>query len=301
MHKPRLSVIVIAYNMAREIPRTLLSLSPAMQTGIAEDDYEVILIDNGSTRPFDEAQVRQILPGVRLHHMKAPGPSPVKAINTGLSMAQGDVVGVFIDGARMASPGLLSQTLKASRLHENPVIGTLAFHLGPEVQMSSIHKGYNQAVEDSLLQQVDWEKDGYRLFDISVFAGSSAKGWFTIPAETNALFMRRQHWQDLGGYDEQFITPGGGLANLDVWKRACEAPNGEVIMLLGEATFHQVHGGIATNAPSSPFAIFDTEYREIRGKAYVPPVVKAQYFGRIHSPILPSLRQSLEMVAADVP
>ena len=47
----RLSVIVIAHNMAREIPRTLTSLSRDYQLEAAELGYEVILIDNGSAQP----------------------------------------------------------------------------------------------------------------------------------------------------------------------------------------------------------------------------------------------------------
>jgi hypothetical protein len=54
---PKLSVIVVGYNMARELPRTIRSLSPAMQRGIHPRDYEVILIDNGSTQPADEAEL----------------------------------------------------------------------------------------------------------------------------------------------------------------------------------------------------------------------------------------------------
>jgi glycosyltransferase involved in cell wall biosynthesis len=50
MSTPRLSVIVISYNMARELPRTVRTLSPALQQDIGEDDYEIIVIDNGSTQ-----------------------------------------------------------------------------------------------------------------------------------------------------------------------------------------------------------------------------------------------------------
>ena len=39
--------------MARELPRTLLSLSPGQQLGLSKDDYEVIVIDNGSSPPLD--------------------------------------------------------------------------------------------------------------------------------------------------------------------------------------------------------------------------------------------------------
>jgi hypothetical protein len=61
-------------------------------------------------------------------------------------------------------------------LHKRPVIGTIAFHLGPELRVESVKRGYNQAIEDELLAGSGWEADGYRLFTISVFAGSSGRG-----------------------------------------------------------------------------------------------------------------------------
>src|SRR4029079_2073734 len=103
------------------------------------------------------------------------------------------------DGARMASPGLLARALAASRLHKLPIIGTIGFHLGPDVQMESVKHGYNQAVEDELLARSGWELDGYRLFSISSLAGSSAGGWFDLPEESNAFFLRREHWRTIGG------------------------------------------------------------------------------------------------------
>ena len=293
-HTPKLSVIVIGYNMARELPRTIQSLSPAMQRDINPNDYEVILIDNGSTQTFDEAGLRRLLPNLVVHRLQDATVSPVPAINFGLSVARGDLVGVCIDGARIASPGLLSKALAASRLHERPVIGTIAFHLGPKVQMESVKNGYNQAVEDKLLANSGWEADGYRLFTISAFAGSSSGGWFELPAESNAFFLRAEHWRGLGGWDEGFMTPGGGLANLDTWARVCADPTSELIMLLGEATFHQVHGGIATNSLDPPQALFHEEYVRLRGRAYERPTRQPLYFGTLPETLRTSLKFSLE-------
>jgi hypothetical protein len=291
---PRLSIIVIGHNMAREMPRTIRSLSPAMQRGIEPDEYEVVLIDNGSTQPFDEDGLQRLLPGLVVHRLPDATVSPVPAINFGLSVARGDLVGVCIDGARMASPGVLSMALAASRLHERPVIGTFSFHLGPEVQMRSVRQGYDQTVEDELLAQSGWEEDGYRLFNISVLAGGSAGGWFDLPTESNALFLRAEHWRALGGWDEGFTTPGGGLANLDMWSRACADPASELIMLLGEATFHQVHGGIATNSEDPPHALFSEEYTRLRGHAYERPQRQPLLFGTMHPAMGTTMRHSVE-------
>jgi glycosyltransferase involved in cell wall biosynthesis len=296
---PKLSVVVVGYNMARELPRTIRSLSPAIQRGIDPRDYEVILIDNGSTQPADEAELNRALPGLVVHRLASPTVSPVPAINFGLTLARGDLIGVWIDGARMASPGLLATALSASHLHPRPIIGTIAFHLGPKVQMESVREGYDQAAEDALLAQSGWEDDGYRLFEISALAGSSAGGWFELPSESNALFLRAEHWRALGGFDARFATPGGGLANLDIWSRVCADPDGELIMLLGEATFHQVHGGIATNSLDPPQQLFHDEYIRIRGQPYQRPSRRPRYYGSLPDEMKSSLSLSIDRMDRD--
>jgi len=299
MSAPKLSVIVIGYNMARELPRTLRTLSPAMQRDIAADDYEIILIDNGSTEPFDEAECRRWGGNISVHYLTDASPSPVRAINHGLTLARGELVGVCIDGARMVTPRLLATALEAARLHPRPVIGTLAFHLGPDVQMRSVANGYCQQVEDELLASVDWATDGYRLFSISVLGGSSREGWFVLPAESNALFLTREHWRELGGYDPRFVSPGGGLANLDVWARACADPAGRVIMLLGEATFHQFHGGAATGSAMPQWQSLHAEYVRLKGADFKAPQGEPMLLGSIHPAALPSLKLSIERLAQE--
>jgi hypothetical protein len=289
---PKISVVVVSYNMAREAPRTIRSLSPAMQRGVDSADVEVILVDNGSTEPFDENELRRIMPDLIVRRVADATPSPVRAVNLGLGLARADLVGVCIDGARVSSPGILAKAVAASRLHPRPIIGTIAFHLGPKPQPLSIPEGYNQHVEDQLLSASGWEADGYQLFAISSFAVSSSGGWFQLPAESNLFFLKAEHWRSLGGWDELFRSPGGGLANLDMWARACLDPDGQVIMLLGEATFHQVHGGVATNNPDAPHELFAKEYSEIRGRPYERPKTEVLYFGAVPEVLKSSINWS---------
>ncbi|MET1078204.1 MAG: glycosyltransferase [Pseudomonas sp.] len=278
----KLSVIVIAYNMARELPRTIRSLSPALQQGIAAEDYEIIVVDNGSAEPVPQAQLQAWGADLRCVAVAAPTPSPVAAVNLGLATAQGRLCGVFVDGARLASPGLLANALEASRLRDDPVIATVGFHLGPEHQSISAGKGYQQAFEDFLLASIDWARDPYRLFKIACFAGSSPRGWFGPNTESNALFLLRSTWERLGGFEPRFQSPGGGLSNLDVFKRALQALPESLIVLLGEGTFHQYHGGTSSNAQSSKWEEFQQEYLAIRGQRWEVPVVPAKYFGALH-------------------
>jgi len=293
-----LSIIVVSYNMPREIPRTILSLSPAMQVGVTPDEYEVILVDNNSTLPFDVEPCRFTGIDLRVETFSDDTESPCGAINRGLALARGDLVGVMIDGARIASPGLVAGALRARRLHHRPVISTLGFHLGPDVQMRSVRVGYNQQEEDRLLDLADWTRDGYRLFDISVFAGSSEGGWFAPIAESNALFMTKEMWAEIGGYEQRFVSPGGGLVNLDTYTRACGMPDSRLIVLLGEGTFHQVHGGLATNAPVHPWDRFHEEYLRIRGIPFTRPTVAPLFFGSVNSHALPSIALSANTALA---
>lgn len=295
--KPHLSIVIVSYNMARELPRTIRSFSPAMQRGIQASDYELILVDNGSQQELDEQALLRIAPNLKIHRVRAPTVSPVPAINLGMRAARGDLIGVCIDGARMASPGLLAAAVSAARTHERAVIGSLAFHLGPDVQMKSVLNGYDREVEDRLLAEAKWQEDGYRLFDISVFAGSSSDGWFVTPAETNALFLHKEHFEEIGGYDPGFLSPGGGLANLDMWRRACEDERGEVVLLLGEGTFHQVHGGVATNAAASPWDEFHKEYVRLRGRAYERPARTPKTWGVVTPRIVATMRASLDRLS----
>lgn len=293
--KPRLSLIIIAFDMARELPRTIQSLSPDHQRGVTVDDYELVLVDNGSPEsvPFEQlsrwgARIREAAPPRR-------SASPAGAINAGLEAAEADVIGVMIDGARLASPGLVAGALEATTIHPKPVVGTLGFHLGPDVQMKTVSAGYDAATEDRLLDDIDWPSDGYRLFQISSLAGSSKGGWFMPISESNALFTTSETWDELGGFDERFESPGGGLVNLDTWRRACDLQGSQPVILLGEGTFHQVHGGVATNSTTPPGRKFRREYEQIRGEPFTPPDKEPLFVGRIPHEAMPWILRSAQL------
>jgi glycosyltransferase involved in cell wall biosynthesis len=294
---PDLSVVVIGYKMERELPRTLRSLSPAMQRGIQPDEYEIILIDNGSPEPMAMADYPAYGAQVSCHYIAEASASPAAAANLGLKQARGRLIGMMVDGARLASPGLLATALLAEKLDERPVISSLGFHLGFERQMESVRRGYDQAQEDALLDASGWAEDGYRLFDIACLAGSSEGGFFLPTGESNALFLSRRLWRELGGFDERFVSPGGGYVNLDLYRRSCELPNSRLVMMLGEGTFHQVHGGAATNAAVVDKHLeYHEEYVRLRGRDFVFPRPETIYLGHASLPAMRVIEQSARLV-----
>jgi glycosyltransferase involved in cell wall biosynthesis len=296
--KPKVSIIVISYNMNRELPRTLLSLSVPFQKGITRDEFEVILIDNGSKVPPTASDFSHLDIDLRVVSMDNPTKSPVPAINFGLKQVSGEIIGVYIDGARIASPRLIASARDAITYNQRAFVGSRGRYLGNKFQRVAIVEGYNQQVEDEMLAQSGWESDGYKLFDISVFDESSGPTWFDPVAESNSLFMWRSLWNELGGYAEGFVTPGGGLVNLDTWKRACELPETVPTLLLGEATFHQVHGGVATNGSLDKVQEFYTEYFNIYGEEFDVPMPAIRFVGTFVS--TPPQREMAEVFAQQI-
>ncbi|MGY9047554.1 hypothetical protein P775_00390 [Puniceibacterium antarcticum] len=267
----RLSIIVIFHDMKREAARTLYSLSTAYQRDVDPEAYEVIAVDNGSTEPLTHEFVASFGPQFQLIRHETQSVSPVEAVNLGVEAARGNAVAIIIDGARMATPGLVGYTLHALGLGTFPVVYALAWHLGPDVQNKTVPEGYNQATEDALLEKSRWREDGYALFDISTLAQSSGDGFLgKVPPEFSWVALPRDLFDTLGGYDIRFQTPGGGLVNHHFRDRALSHPGITLVALLGEGLFHQVHGGVATNVPmkNHPIGHFRAEYRTITGEDY---------------------------------
>jgi cephalosporin hydroxylase len=61
------------------------------------------------------------------------------------------------------------------------------------------------------------------------------------------------------------------------------SPGVNLVTMLGEASFHQVHGGTTTNAPEPDALVssYEDEYAELRGRRFYVPVQQARYVGRL--------------------
>ena len=282
VHRLDLSIVIGAFGMAQRTPRTVHSLSRRYQTGVEGLDYEIIVVDNGSPVAVDVESIEAIGPEVRVIRMEGLGVSPAGAINRAVAGSSGDHVGVVLDGARMVTPGVLALAQAALELDDRALATTLTWHLGPDHQIRSRLAGYSATVEDQLLESIRWPEDGYRLFEIAALASPNEQGWFGPINESCCTFLSRESFDSLAGYDEAFVSPGGGFVNLDFFLRATQRANVDLIVLLGEGSFHQIHGGVASNAADPDgWKVFAAEYEAIRGFPYIDPELEPVYFGRL--------------------
>ena len=104
-------------------------------------------------------------------------------------------------------------------------------------------------------------------------------------------------WRELEGLDERFSLPGGGLVNHDLYQRACRLPGAELVVILGEGTFHQVHGGAATSRRFGWKEMHD-QFVSVRGHESVPPTNAPTYIGSVPIPALSHLAESVRLALA---
>ena len=115
----------------------------------------------------------------------------------------------MIDGAHVLTPGVLRFGLaglrRTSPRSSPPSSGTSARVNRATPSTSATTPAY----EDRLFDTIDWPHDGYRLFDIGHFIGD--RDWLDGVWESNCIFAPRSLLEQVGGYDESFSMPGGGL------------------------------------------------------------------------------------------
>ena len=244
---PTLSIIVIVYNMPRQAMNTLYSFSAAHQWNVSSDQYEVIVIENRSDNNLDAQAVEAL--GENFHYFirDEDSVSPAGAINFGFEQARGEFIGLVVDGARMVTPRVIEYTLMGLMMDPEALVITPCHNIGPQEQHFSDSNGYSETVEIELLADVKWQQHGYRLFDCSSVGGANLNGIFHPLMESNCMFVSAKKFKAIGGADMRFQLPGGGALNLHTYCLLGKQPDTRLIVLAGEGSFHQYHGGVTTS------------------------------------------------------
>ncbi|MEM8498533.1 MAG: glycosyltransferase [Pseudomonadota bacterium] len=281
---PILSIVVIVYKMRRQAMNTLKSLTSEYQFDTSVCDYEVLVVENSSQENLDEAEVLALGDNFHYQLREEHRPTPVYAANEGMATARGQYIALMIDGARMLSPGVIKHTLAALRAYPGGIVATPGFHIGEQDQRYSVDAGHDENTEQAMLDSIDWFAHGYRLFDISLFSLANDKGYFHPLLESNCIVFSRKLYEEVGGMHEGFQNPGGGCVNLDFYRQLALEPDSTLIVLAGEGSFHQYHGGVTTmqhDELDSMLQSHHDELKRIRGEYYKAVRKEPVIFGAI--------------------
>jgi cephalosporin hydroxylase len=247
-------------------------------------DYEVILVENGSDpdQRLGEELVRSFGPEFRYLDLGDEAlASPARAVNRGIAASSARVLALMIDGAHVLTPGVLRLGMLGLATYAPAIVTAKQWYVGPGQQPETVAGGYDQELEDRLFEQIRWPADGYRLFEIGHFIGD--RDWLDGEWESNCIFVPRELVEQAGVMDESFSTPGGGFVNLDFFERMVGTPGVTQVTMLGEGSFHQVHGGTTTNLrdPGELIKSYEDQYEEVRGRRFQVPAQRVHFIGSI--------------------
>ncbi len=273
-----LDIFICIYNMKVEINNTIFTCLPPFQKEVDVETYRIFVVDNGSTDGTDGKEIENMGSNIKYLRYPHPTPSPAKALNWAIeNWGENENVMVCIDGARMFSPHLISKANFLLNRFPSAFVYTIGYHLGDETHMSLSNKGYTTEQGRKFLLSLDWKNDPGQLQSNSVFAGSSHGGYFEPVSESNAFSTSRLNFERIGGFREEFVSPGGGSSNREIFQRYVLDEHTDNFCLLKEGTYHQYHGGIATSNKVDR-KLFRQEYFDIIGSPLVTNDYVRYYF-----------------------
>lgn len=296
METPRLSVLVVVYDMPRQAMNTLYSLSLACQAGVAEQDYEVVVVENRSANCLVGAEVEGLGNNLRYFPRDETGVSPVPAVQFGLQQCRGEYLGLIIDGARMLTPRALEFALLAFAMETQALVTVPGYHLGEGDQKDHLSLGHSEQREIERLQELDWRENAYRLFQFACWSSGNKHGYLQPMLESSALFCRREALSDIGDVPAEFDQPGGGSINLYLYRKLALREQTRLFVLPGEGSFHQFHGGVTTREIENREATlkaFDERLESIYGGTFKATAREPQLLGAVGHYAQQFLEQSL--------
>jgi glycosyltransferase involved in cell wall biosynthesis len=198
---PDVSIIVPYYNMGRYLPETLRSLRA--QTF---EDYEILLVDDGSTDPASQRLVDELEGAPKLRIIRKQNGGLSSARNAGLRQARGRWI-FPVDPDDLISPTFLEKTVDV--MSREPKLG----------YVTSLVSYFTEDPSKPITGWVPWgmERDALCVENV---------------ASTCTALMERRLVEEVGGYDEW-------LTSYEDWDVFCAmAERGYEGLVIPEFLFH---------------------------------------------------------------
>jgi len=217
MSDPMFSVIVPVYNREQLVQRAIESILAQ-----EEGDYELIVVDDGSTDRTVEV-VRQYGEALTLIEQENAGPGAAR--NRGIRAATGEYV-TFLDSDDQWLPWTLSTFREAIRRHDRP-----AFVCGNHVDLDL----------DEAIDSVRWTEYADRHWPDYYTAAATQNIWIRPPSV--AIHADALRWA--GG----FISKKINAEDVDLWMKLGTAGGFVHVQQPPVSTYHRHEEGVVGNLP----------------------------------------------------
>ena len=174
----KVSIVIPTHNQKEILARTLDYL---ILQDYPKDQYEIIVVDDGSRDGTKEMVKSKTRPEIGLRYLYQKQRGPHFARNLGIAKAQGEIV-VFVDSDIFAPPNFISEHVKSHEAFGDVVVS------GPTVRTGNV---------DNVFADINRRKIKKLLFD---FSGPSLI--------TSNLSVKRTFLVRVGGFDEEFTGFG---------------------------------------------------------------------------------------------
>ena len=253
------SIVIPTRHNRANLARLLPSLA---RTDFAS--FDVIVMDNGERTPDNEAWYAAHSNGLDLTvTWWTAEPFNYSAVNNaGAARARGDVLVLLNDDTEILDPGWLGDFAGWAL---QPEIGLVGGQLqGPdgEIQHGGVVIGMN-GFADHVFQGTQFGSD--------TLLGST--GWYrdSLSVTAACVALRRELWDDIGGFDERFVLCGGDVAlGLD-----CRFRDLRNVVLPGPQVAHFESVTRGTTVPTSDFFASYWRYQKylFGGDPYFSPAL----------------------------
>tara|TARA_Y100000589_G_scaffold236148_1_gene223578 strand:- start:4623 stop:5432 length:810 start_codon:yes stop_codon:yes gene_type:complete len=257
-----LSIIIGSYELTHQISNTVTSIFSALSH--CELSAEIIIADNSKNlKAIDNLDIN--LFNVDVIDFSQLNIAIHASMNLAVQRASGHYLCLMIDGARLWSPNILRDVDQC--LSQRSVVHVPNYQLGSDYQMYGNHSDTSFKHEHELLQNCGWPfLNTPQLIDSSFLEPHAGIGPTVF--ESNCLFLSREIWDEINGYDLQFKRKDGGFASADLLTRLIEH-DCKLMILPDAGTFHQFHYGTTTSSPDqtrTALKEMTLEYFQIRSK-----------------------------------
>ncbi len=229
---PRVSVVLAVRNQARWLPETLASVRA--QTFA---DWELLVVDDGSTDDTPRIATGAAAADLRIHHVPGPHRERAAARNRGIAAARGELV-AFLDGDDLWQPDKLGRQVDA--LDAAPAAAlcyTTARYVDADGRPLPIRRPPRPVAGDA--------------FPALVRANRMILA---------SVVVRRRALDAVGGFDEALAPLG--CEDWDLWLRL--ARRFQVVAVDAELTRYRVHDGNTAwrQVLASALAVIDKHYAD---------------------------------------